>query len=260
MIVDFMAITDSFWQNETQTGRALIILLNEDLISVNLESKSAAVKDAARYDCTPNPYELEMTSDSTQITCVKIINDSDSILLGCLNQIKSRIDRKNSEKSESSESGVKSRKLHKYENWPLPENDDANDLYYDVEIEEPIVLNKNCKTVNGRQDLGITEIIITGHSDGTVKFWDACDFGIEMLCKVRTQKIFEKSAGSLEIKFIYRVVFFKISYFGVKHGHLRPFWVKKRDFRTFLDQKMILINFGSKRVNFGQFLAIFSHF
>ena len=54
--------------------------------------------------------------------------------------------------------------------------------------------------------------------------------------------------------------FFKMSYFGVKHGLLRAFLGKKRDFRRFLKKKpffgsthVISGHFGSKKANFDHF-------
>ncbi|CAJ1071339.1 syntaxin-binding protein 5-like isoform X3 [Xyrichtys novacula] len=37
------------------------------------------------------------------------------------------------------------------------------------------------------------EIIITGHADGTIKFWDASAITLQMLYKLKTSKVFEKS-------------------------------------------------------------------
>ncbi|KAL4656611.1 syntaxin-binding protein 5-like isoform X1 [Arapaima gigas] len=36
------------------------------------------------------------------------------------------------------------------------------------------------------------EIIITGHADGSIKFWDACAITLQMLYKLKTSKVFEK--------------------------------------------------------------------
>ncbi|XP_032424367.1 syntaxin-binding protein 5-like isoform X9 [Xiphophorus hellerii] len=36
------------------------------------------------------------------------------------------------------------------------------------------------------------EIIITGHADGSIKFWDASAFTLQMLYKLKTSKVFEK--------------------------------------------------------------------
>ncbi|XP_056150669.1 syntaxin-binding protein 5a isoform X2 [Lampris incognitus] len=48
------------------------------------------------------------------------------------------------------------------------------------------------------------EIIITGHADGTVKFWDASAIMLQVLYKLKTAKVFERSRskedrGSLEV-------------------------------------------------------------
>ncbi|XP_035378601.1 syntaxin-binding protein 5-like isoform X7 [Electrophorus electricus] len=40
------------------------------------------------------------------------------------------------------------------------------------------------------------EIIITGHADGSIKFWDATAITLQMLYKLKTSKVFEKPKGS----------------------------------------------------------------
>ncbi|XP_058248502.1 syntaxin-binding protein 5-like isoform X6 [Hemibagrus wyckioides] len=40
------------------------------------------------------------------------------------------------------------------------------------------------------------EIIITGHADGSIKFWDATAITLQMLYKLKTSKVFEKAKGS----------------------------------------------------------------
>ncbi|XP_031656399.1 syntaxin-binding protein 5 isoform X6 [Oncorhynchus kisutch] len=44
------------------------------------------------------------------------------------------------------------------------------------------------------------EIIITGHADGTVKFWDASAIMLQVLYKLKTAKVFEKSRNNKEDK------------------------------------------------------------
>uniref|UniRef100_A0A8C7LRA0 Syntaxin-binding protein 5-like n=1 Tax=Oncorhynchus mykiss TaxID=8022 RepID=A0A8C7LRA0_ONCMY len=44
------------------------------------------------------------------------------------------------------------------------------------------------------------EIIITGHADGTVKFWDASAIMLQVLYKLKTAKVFEKSRNNKEEK------------------------------------------------------------
>ncbi|XP_047671200.1 syntaxin-binding protein 5-like isoform X7 [Tachysurus fulvidraco] len=40
------------------------------------------------------------------------------------------------------------------------------------------------------------EIIITGHADGSIKFWDATAITLQMLYKLKTSKVFEKAKGN----------------------------------------------------------------
>jgi syntaxin-binding protein 5 len=39
---------------------------------------------------------------------------------------------------------------------------------------------------------GYPELIVTGHEDGTVKFWDSTGLGLTLLHKLKTQKLFDK--------------------------------------------------------------------
>ncbi|XP_075710837.1 syntaxin-binding protein 5-like isoform X8 [Rhinoderma darwinii] len=55
--------------------------------------------------------------------------------------------------------------------------------------------NKEWPITGGIWNLGTTaypEIIVTGHADGSVKFWDASATGLQMLYKLKTSKVFEK--------------------------------------------------------------------
>ncbi|XP_063812916.1 syntaxin-binding protein 5-like isoform X3 [Pseudophryne corroboree] len=55
--------------------------------------------------------------------------------------------------------------------------------------------NKEWPITGGIWNLGTTaypEIIITGHADGSVKFWDASAINLQMLYKLKTSKVFEK--------------------------------------------------------------------
>ncbi|XP_051501781.1 syntaxin-binding protein 5 isoform X3 [Myxocyprinus asiaticus] len=44
----------------------------------------------------------------------------------------------------------------------------------------------------GQGTLSFTEIIITGHADGSIKFWDASALMLQVLYKLKTAKVFEK--------------------------------------------------------------------
>ncbi|XP_068127055.1 syntaxin-binding protein 5-like isoform X2 [Hyperolius riggenbachi] len=58
--------------------------------------------------------------------------------------------------------------------------------------------NKEWPITGGIWNLGTSaypEIIITGHADGSVKFWDASAISLQMLYKLKTSKVFEKQKG-----------------------------------------------------------------
>ncbi|TSQ01558.1 Syntaxin-binding protein 5-like [Bagarius yarrelli] len=59
--------------------------------------------------------------------------------------------------------------------------------------------NKEWPVSGGTWTLGsqtYPEIIITGHADGSIKFWDATAITLQMLYKLKTSKVFEKAKGS----------------------------------------------------------------
>ncbi|XP_051782340.1 syntaxin-binding protein 5-like isoform X1 [Erpetoichthys calabaricus] len=58
--------------------------------------------------------------------------------------------------------------------------------------------NKEWPVSGGTWTLGsqtYSEIIITGHADGSIKFWDASAITLQMLYKLKTSKVFEKPKG-----------------------------------------------------------------
>ncbi|MEQ2230553.1 Syntaxin-binding protein 5, partial [Ilyodon furcidens] len=56
----------------------------------------------------------------------------------------------------------------------------------------------------GQGTQSYSEIIITGHADGTVKFWDASAIMLQVLYKLKTAKVFDRNRskedkGSTEV-------------------------------------------------------------
>nr|XP_046268726.1 syntaxin-binding protein 5 isoform X4 [Scatophagus argus] len=50
----------------------------------------------------------------------------------------------------------------------------------------------------GQGSQSYPEIIITGHADGSIKFWDASAFMLQVLYKLKTAKVFERARGKEE--------------------------------------------------------------
>ncbi|XP_016347261.1 syntaxin-binding protein 5 isoform X2 [Sinocyclocheilus anshuiensis] len=50
----------------------------------------------------------------------------------------------------------------------------------------------------GQGTLSFSEMIITGHADGSIKFWDASALMLQVLYKLKTAKVFEKPRGKEE--------------------------------------------------------------
>ena len=56
--------------------------------------------------------------------------------------------------------------------------------------------------INGGQDTGTescsyTELVITGHADGSVRFWDSSSTTMQALYKIKTSKFFERNKKSV---------------------------------------------------------------
>jgi syntaxin-binding protein 5 len=46
---------------------------------------------------------------------------------------------------------------------------------------------------NGTESCSYTELVITGHADGSVRFWDASATAMQSLYRIKTSKYFEKA-------------------------------------------------------------------
>merc|ERR1719283_678674 len=54
--------------------------------------------------------------------------------------------------------------------------------------------------LSGKDTNGPHELLVTGHADGTVRFWDSTGSAMQHLYRLRTQKLFEKNkAGGAEV-------------------------------------------------------------
>ena len=61
--------------------------------------------------------------------------------------------------------------------------------------------------INGGLDTGTescsyTELVITGHADGSIRFWDGSSTTMQALYKIKTSKFFERNKKILFLKFI----------------------------------------------------------
>ncbi|KAK4019250.1 hypothetical protein OUZ56_001276 [Daphnia magna] len=141
-VVDFVALCDTPWTSEEQDPHAIIVLLQNDLVIIDLLSPG--------FPCFENPYPMDIHESA--VTCCLYIADCPGDLIPALYSVGAQ-----------GHSGFSKRE------WPI----------------------------NGGQWGSLApsyaEMIVTGHVDGTVKFWDTSSLSLQVLYRLKTSKVFEKS-------------------------------------------------------------------
>lgn len=168
-IVDFLVISATPWQCDFQDPKALVILLDKDLVIIDLISNGLPTMEF------PHPVDIH----SSPVTCLHYFTDTTSDLLPGLYQVAAS-------KPKKSISNLK---------WPLDGG------VYSVE---------NC--------VGSPELMVTGHVDGIVKFWDASTASLRELYKLRTQKFFKKAKKESELD----LYLGDPDHFAISHIHVCP--------------------------------------
>ncbi|XP_013422005.1 syntaxin-binding protein 5 [Lingula anatina] len=142
-VVDFISVCTSPWSNDFQDPYAIIVLLQNDLVVVDLTSPG--------YPCFENPYPMDL--HESPVTCCQYYADCPPDLIPAFYSVGSKQQKK---------SGFSTKE------WPVKGGE------------------------WGTTTCSYPEIIITGHADGSIKFWDASAVTLQVLYKVKTAKIFDK--------------------------------------------------------------------
>ncbi|XP_033122221.1 syntaxin-binding protein 5-like isoform X2 [Anneissia japonica] len=144
-VIDFVSLCETPWPSaENQDPYAILVLLNNDLVVVDLTSPG--------YPCFENPYPMDL--HESPVTCVQYFADCPADLIPALYSAGSNSSRKKTNYSKK--------------NWPIKGGQWGT---------------------GGSSD---QEIIITGHADGSLKFWDASQVTLQVLYKLKTAKVFER--------------------------------------------------------------------
>ncbi|XP_052832426.1 syntaxin-binding protein 5 isoform X2 [Octopus bimaculoides] len=141
-IVDFVVLCETPWQNDFQVPYAIVVLLQNDLVVVDLTVQG--------YPCFENPYPMDI--HESPVTACQYYADCPPDLIPAFYSVGSK-----QKKTGFSENG-----------WPIKGGE------------------------WGTTTCSYPEIILTGHADGSVKFWDASAVTLQVLCKVKSAKLFEK--------------------------------------------------------------------
>ncbi|XP_076372764.1 syntaxin-binding protein 5-like isoform X3 [Tachypleus tridentatus] len=142
-IVDFVTLCETPWQSDFQEPYAIVVLLNNDLVVVDLTSQG--------YPCFQNPYPMDL--HESPVTFCSYFAECPADLIPAFYSVGS----KGSKRSGFSE-----------KEWPI------------------------CGGEWGTGTVSYPEIIITGHADGSIKFWDASAVALQVLYKLKTSKVFER--------------------------------------------------------------------
>jgi len=108
------------------------------------------------YPCFNNPYAMDL--NESPVTCCRYLADCPGDLIPALYMVGSKA------KKEGAHRGFSSGE------WPVCGGLD-----------------------NGTESCSYTELVITGHADGSVRFWDASATAMQALYRIKTSKYFEKA-------------------------------------------------------------------
>ncbi|XP_044259756.1 syntaxin-binding protein 5 isoform X4 [Tribolium madens] len=150
-VIDFITLCESFYSNELQEPYAIIALLQNDLVVMDLQT--------AGFPCLENPYPMDI--HESPVTCCSYLADCPADLIPAFYSV-------------GRASGSKRQGFSEMD-WPISGGSWS------------------------AQSCSYSEIILTGHADGSIKFWDASAGTLQVLYKLKTAKIFEKQrARSLD--------------------------------------------------------------
>lgn len=142
-IIDFIVLCSTPWNNDFQDPYAVIVLLQNDFIVIDLTSPN--------YPCFENPCPMDIHESSVTACCY--FSNCPTDLMPAFYSV-----------------GYRQKKTGFSEKeWPVKGG------------EWPSVATS------------YEEIIITGHADGSVKFWNAPGVTLQVLYKLKTAKLFDET-------------------------------------------------------------------
>ncbi|XP_049821636.1 syntaxin-binding protein 5 isoform X2 [Aethina tumida] len=143
-VVDFITLCESPYASEEQEPYAIIALLQNDLVIMDLTT--------AGFPCLDNPYPMDI--HESPVTCLNYLADCPADLTGAFYSV--------------GRAGALKRQGFSEMPWPIQGG------------------------TWSAQACSYSEVIVTGHADGSIKFWDASAGTLQVLYKLKTAKVFEK--------------------------------------------------------------------
>ena len=154
-VIDFLLVSDSPYASDYQEPEAILVMLSNDLVAIDCNGKS--------FPCFQNPYGAMDFATESEVTCCEYMVDCPGDLIPALYMAGS--------KAKADKDGNKSN--FSRGEWPINGGSGSSGA----------AAESYCS---------YTELVVTGHADGTIKFWDASSTSFQSLYRLKTAKYFEK--------------------------------------------------------------------
>lgn len=170
-IVDFVVCCEQLYEVEPNDPYAVIAMLTEDLVVIDLTSKDFPTYRNV-HTALQLHQQLPVTACSYMVDVPMELNTAlYSVGLKC-QTTNAEIKNATSSSCKRSKSGAvcaQAERLFSTKEWPINGGDWSSAA------------------------LSYAELIITGHADGSIKFFDVSSSGIHLVLKIRTPKLFQRT-------------------------------------------------------------------
>lgn len=170
-IVDFLVCCEQIYEIEANDPYAVIVMLTEDLVVIDLTSKD--------FPCYRNVHTALQLHQQLPVTACSYMVDVPMELNTALYSVGLKCQTTNAEVKNASSSSCKRTKsgqicanaerLFSTKEWPINGGDWSS------------------------ATLSYGELVITGHADGSIKFYDVSSSGMHLVLKIRTSKLFQRT-------------------------------------------------------------------
>ena len=170
-IVDFVVCCEQLYEVEPNDPYAVIVMLTEDLVVIDLTSKDFPTYRNV-HTALQLHQQLPVTACSYMVDVPMELNTAlYSVGLKC-QTTNAEIKNTTSSSCKRSKSGAvcaQAERMFSAKEWPINGGDWSSAA------------------------LSYAELIITGHADGSIKFFDVSSSGIHLVLKIRTSKLFQRT-------------------------------------------------------------------
>lgn len=171
-IVDFVVCCEQIYEVEANDPYAVIVMLTDDLVVIDLTTKD--------FPCYRNVHSALQLHQQLPITACTYMVDVPMELNTALYSVGLKCQTTNAEVKNTTSSSCKRMK-------------NANSVCANTER----LFSSKEWPINGGDwssaTLSYAELIITGHADGSIKWYDCSSSGMHLVLKIRTSKLFQRT-------------------------------------------------------------------